>query len=307
MATVNRGYETPATGALDGTWGDLALNPNFEKIDRNLGGVATVALTDVNVTLSSNQYENGTIRFTGALTGHVIVTFPSVSAWWLIDNQTTGNFVVQLTCGGGRKICTQPGVATRIFADGSNVDFEGLDRIGAYWDYAGTTVPLWVQGCTIPPYLHCIGGSFSPVTYPQLAVILGGTTLPDARGRNRSYLDGGTGRITAVGSGINGNLLFAAGGDQLIQSHRHGAAIFDPGHLHGMPYYLGSPVFNPSFPAIPTQNGTANAIGNNTTATTGVLVTDGAGNFGVTALFGSGNSQNMPPTFMGGITMIRAA
>src|SRR5262249_44480409 len=68
--------------------------------------------------------------------------------------------------------------------------------------------------------------------YPGLAIIVGGTTLPDMRGRGRMYLNQGTGRITAGGGGVDGNTLFAAGGNEFLQAHTHANSLSDPGHSH---------------------------------------------------------------------------
>lgn len=215
MPTTNRAYATPATGSLVDTWGEAALNPNFELIDSNLGAVASVALSSSPVTLSSGQYACGTIRFSGALGANVTVTFPAVSGWWVIDNRTTGNFYVLLTCGAGENIGVPQGCATDILTDGTNVRFRNLaPGIGMYQDFAGSALPNWVSACTVPPFLLPDGTTFSAVTYPILNAILGGNTLPDFRGRAPFYLDGGTGRITTSGSGIDGATRFSSGGQQ---------------------------------------------------------------------------------------------
>src|SRR4051812_14367262 len=102
--TTNRGYASPAhSGAVD-TW-DADLNAIFSQIDKNLGAVSTVALTNANVILNAAQYACGTIRFTGTLSADPLITFPSVSGWWTIDNQTVGGtHYIILSCGGGEII-----------------------------------------------------------------------------------------------------------------------------------------------------------------------------------------------------------
>lgn len=211
--TTNRGYAVPTRGSDVGTW-DVPLNGDFLLIDQNLGAVSTVPLTNAPVTLSAAQYACGTIRFTGTLTADLQVIFPQVSAWWTVDNQTRGNFVVQLVCNpGGTVIGLPQAVASDVFTDGANIAFRNLAEVGSFKDYAATAAARWIGFCTIAPWLVCDGSTFSAVTFPILAQILGGTTLPDFRGRKPHFLNGGTSRLTAAGAGIDGNTLFASGGD----------------------------------------------------------------------------------------------
>ena len=49
--------------------------------------------------------------------------------------------------------------------------------VGTIVDFIGATPPTG--------WLACNGATFSAATYPELAVVLGGTTLPDAQGRFR--------------------------------------------------------------------------------------------------------------------------
>lgn len=299
--TSNRSYAVPTRGSDVGVW-DTPLNTNFGLLDNNLGGVATIALSNQPVTLTPAQYQCGTIRLTGALTANVTITFPSVQGWWLIDNQTTGAFVALLTCGSGNNIATEPGVATDIFTDGTNVGFRDLGKIGGYWDYAGASVPLWVSACTIPPFLNCNGGTFSAQTYPYLASILGRTTLPDLRGVMRATLNQGTSRITSA-SGIDGDTRFSVGGSQLMQNHNHSGSGTTGTENQSHSHNYSAPSINSS-----TGGGPFGIVGSGSGATTDTENQSHNHSFSfTTSTSGGGGSQNMPPTTIGGITMIRAA
>jgi hypothetical protein len=188
---------------------DTPINGDFTLIDQNLGAVIVVALTNANVVLNASQYACGTIRLTGTLSADVTLTFPAVSGWWLVDNQTTGNFVVQLICTSGNRIGLPQAVSSDIFTDGTGVGFRNLPEVGSYKDYASTAAARWLSFCTVPPWLVCNGAPFSGSTYPILAQVLGGTTLPDFRGTSPYYLNAGTGRLTSAGSGLDGDTLFA--------------------------------------------------------------------------------------------------
>lgn len=309
--TTNRGYAVPTRGSDVGTW-DTPLNGNWNLLDTNIGGITTVSLSNIAVTLNAGQAACGTIVLTGTLTGSVSVTFPSVQGWWSIDNQLAmGSFVCFLTTGAGAQICAPPGEVFDIQANGSSgMKFRNLGRVGTYIDYATASVPLWISACTVPPYLNCIGGSFSGSTYPGLVQVLGTTTLPDLRGRSRAYLNQGTGRINS-GSGVDGNSIYSAGGlDQVvlvtaqIPAHAHvgttGSENAD--HTHNIALNLtggaGSFASGGSGPA---------AINGLATFTTAGVNSNHQHNFTTGFTGGDAAHTNMPPVQISGITMIRAA
>jgi hypothetical protein len=312
--TTNRGYSVPSTGSQSGVWGSDDLNPNFTAIDKNLGAVASVALTNSNYSLSSSEYVCGTIKFSGTLSANVTVTFPTVAGWWTIINNCTGSYYIRLSCSsGGLKICPPPGQAIDIGFDGTDAFYRSLpEHIGGYWDYAGASVPLWVSGCSVPPYLLCDSSTYSSVTYPYLYAILGTTTLVDTRGRSRANLNGGTSRITSGGSGIDGDTRFSGGGAQTValDSSQNGP------HTHSINVNTdsGGANHNHSVPGASPGNGQYSGGGGS-----GPGGTDGTtGNASAylhtheihanTDSSGSGTAHNnQPPTYIGGITMIRAA
>lgn len=312
-STTNRGYEVPITGTEVDTWGNV-LNNNFGLIDSNFGAIATVALSSSDVTLNPAQYACGTIVLTGTITTNIVVTFPAVAGWWTVDNQTTGDFYISLrTAANAARVAAIPGEAVDVLADGSNMKYRNLGiPIGGYWDYAGIAVPNWVLfGCTVPPFLLCGGGTYSSVTYPKLFAILGTTTLPDSLGRSRANLNSGTGRITTAGSGINGDVRFSAGGGQNVPVSQ--------ANLPSVNFTV--------FGSISVESTAQNVV---RTASGGGFVNGVAGTAGpwsafdgvpsaerifstgpLSGLASSGGSgtpvNNMQPTYIGGITMIRAA
>jgi hypothetical protein len=268
--------------------------------------VTTISLNNSPVVLSAAQFQSKTIIFNSTLTGSVTITFPSsYQKSYEIRNICTGSsaFVVtlQTTVAGANAICAPPGENTDIFVYAGSLFYRSLDRIGTYWDYAGSSVPAWVSGCTVPPYLNCDGSTFSATTYPQLAVILGSTTLPDSKGSARFALDQGAGRLSSVafGAGFNSSTVGSRGGSQFVQAHNHTVIITDPGHDH---FEQGSPAGGASNHLYIPNNGTSGVTQTSTdktaTATTGITA--------VTSNFGAGNSGNIPPAYIGGLTLIRA-
>lgn len=302
--TVNRGYAIPTRGSDVGTW-DTPINGDFNLIDQNLGALSTVSLTNANVTLTSDQYACGTIRLTGVLTGNVAVIFPTVQAWWTIDNQTTGAFVATISIGSGQVIAVEQGAAADILIDGTNVKFRNLPPVGTYLDVCDAALPAWIAACTVPPYLNCDGTTFNATTYPYLNTKLGGNTLPDIRGGSRASLNQGTSRITTAGSGIDGNTRFSRGGNELSQAHTHAVngntGGESQGHVHGgvLTSFTQSGV---------AAGGSFLAVQAISAGVSGAQSQDHTHGISLTsAAFGSGASQNMPPMTISGITLIRAA
>jgi hypothetical protein len=274
-------------------------------VDACLGQIATIGLNNSNVILSAAQFQCASLVFNSTLTGSVTITFPSTfTGFYSIENACSGSsaFTVTLltTVAGGQAIICPPIVDFDIRNDGANIKFIGLERIGTYWDYAGSSVPAWVSGCTVPPYLNCDGTSFSSATYPALANILGGNTLPDARGRSRFALNQGTGRITSGSStgGVDGNTLLASGGSQtttLSSQNVPPVPITDPGHVHGSTagFFFVSPGGSQLSLGGAASFGTT---ANTASATTGIS----AGNNN------QYNFSNVPPAYVGGLVMLRA-
>jgi len=73
-------------------------------------------------TLSSAQYSNQILRFSGSLTGNLTVVFPTTIQQWDIDNQVTLNgFTLSLATAAGTPISVSAASRIIIFGDGTNV------------------------------------------------------------------------------------------------------------------------------------------------------------------------------------------
>lgn len=233
--TVNTGLIVPNTGDLVDTWGSAALNPDFVAIDGMLAGVATIGVTNAPVTLTAPagaitpspgpvQSQNKVLRFTGTLTGDVRVTLPLPGSY-IIENLTFGAFVLSFQgVTATEVIATEQGSRVEVYNDGANVRFVNLGRVGALEFWGGEqAIPAWVTACTVKPYLLADGVVFNWSDYPYLGrkylAKFGGngtttSATPDLRGRVPLAYDGTGTRITVAGSGIDGQVVGAAGGQQ---------------------------------------------------------------------------------------------
>jgi len=305
--TAAKNLALVANSSYVGTW-DVPTNSNWSIVDDSLGGQTTIALTNAPVVLSAAQYQCATMFLTGAISANIAITFPAVGSYYTVFNLTSNTsaftITLQTTVAGGRSIGLPPADPTDIMTDGTNVRFHNLSHVGTYWDYAGSSVPAWVSACTIPPYLNCDGTSFSSATYPILATILGGTTLPDARGRARSVLNQTTSRLLSTKNGVDGETLLAGGGGTTTLSSINlpntSFPVTDPGHTHIERVDNGGSGTTSIGPAQVTMfvNATLSGTVPTGSGTTGITVASG----------GSGTAvQLATPTYIGGLTLIRAA
>lgn len=117
--SVNKGYELQATGTNTNTWGTVLNEDVFEIVDRNLGGLVSKSLTNVNVTLTAEESQNLILRLTGALSGAVEITTACVGMT-IVENLTTNAFAVTFTNGVGTPVTLVQGVRNIVITDGTN-------------------------------------------------------------------------------------------------------------------------------------------------------------------------------------------
>lgn len=217
-----------------------------------------------NITLTLTQWQNKAFKITGVLTANVSLILPlspnaiggtpGVGGEFIVNNQTTGNFLLQvITAATGSGGVTVPqGARTLLYSDSVNVFYadDGLGvPIGAVMDFAGTTAPAG--------WLLCFGQSLLRAQYPNLFAIIGsiygavdGThfSLPDYRGRILAGKDdmggvaaGRIGTVVTDNGTIIGTTLASTGGSSThtqatgeVGVHSH--SITEPnggqGHQH---------------------------------------------------------------------------
>lgn len=234
--TSNILLAVPTRGSDPGTW-DLPVNGNSTAIDGLFGGVGTISLSNANISLTAPtgtvtptagpfQSQNRILVFTGALTGSVTVGLP-IPGKYTVQNLTTGNFVVTFAAvNTGNVVATPQGSIMEIWNDGTNVWLVKNQMPGALTFLGGiSTVPAWINACTIPPFLLCNGVIYNNSVYPALGNLYGSsfggngiTTfgVQDLQGRVPLAYDGTGTRITVAGCGLNGQTLGAAQDQQTV-------------------------------------------------------------------------------------------
>ena len=107
MATVVTGAST-ITSIADNrpAWADLR-------------GRQVIAVAATNITLNDAQVNARILSFQGTLTANVVVTFPTYQQEWVLSNETTGAFTLQVQTAGGSPITLPQGAASIVYGNGT--------------------------------------------------------------------------------------------------------------------------------------------------------------------------------------------
>ena len=121
--TTNKAIAEPVQGAT--SWGDT-LNANFTIIDNAFGGNSSISVTGVTTTqtLTSAQYQNLILTFSGTLSANLIYQVPAgVSGRWIIANNTIGLYTLTISTDiiASASVITTQGYGTVVYSEGTNV------------------------------------------------------------------------------------------------------------------------------------------------------------------------------------------
>lgn len=166
-----------------------------------------------------------------------------------------------------------------------------LTPVAAVIAYAGSAAPTG--------WLLCDGSAVSRTTYSDLFAVIsttygvgdGSTTfnLPDLTGRVVAGKESSASRLTSGGSGVDGATLGAAGGDEALAAHTHGAGSFAAAsHTHDIPTIQEGAGASNGYYYTPSLDATDQA-----TAASGALSVSGT-----SASTGGGSSGNVQPTII---------
>jgi hypothetical protein len=113
------------TGTEDEAWGQPTDNNFGTIIEQAITGVNSISLTNLStITLSTanaavDQSRNAVLVFTGTPTANCNVIAPSVNKVYIVSNQTTGGFNLNLKTSGGNALPIAAGSKQLVFCNGS--------------------------------------------------------------------------------------------------------------------------------------------------------------------------------------------
>jgi microcystin-dependent protein len=187
------------TGGNDNTWGELLNTDVFQALENAIAATTTHATTGGALDLSATPLVHQVHKFTGVLTSNATVTIPNLSKRMLVNNATTGAFVVQLKTASGTAVTIPQGCIVDVYCDGSNNIYRGdIKEVGQIAFYGSATVP--------DGWLECDGGAISRTNFPELFAYIGTTwgagngattfNLPDIKGNGGRFLRSRTAIVT---------------------------------------------------------------------------------------------------------------
>jgi hypothetical protein len=203
--TTQLGLVTPTQGTLSGTWGDTVNNGITEYINIAIAGTLSFAgdgaITLANTTgdasasnIGSTTAQYMVIRVTGTLTIPKIITAPSYSKLYLVDNAATGS-TVTFKATGQTGISIAAGETCFAYYNGTDYIKVTSDLLlGGYTTTAtaGTTTTLTAASTTTQFFT---GTTTQTVTLPVASTLVLGAAF--------SIHNNSTGDITVNSSGAN--------------------------------------------------------------------------------------------------------
>jgi len=264
-ATTLLGLALPVDGELDGTWGDVVNYGITDYVDIAVAGTLTLtgdgAVTLANTTgtasgtnITSTTAQYAIIKIAGTLTTTKIITAPSYSKTYIVDNAATGGSVTFKASG-------QTGVSIAV-GEKCTVYYNGTDYVkvatsatttGTVTSVAGTGT---VNGITLTGTVTStgsltLGGTLSNVNLTSqvtgtLPVGNGGTGAASLTA-NSVLLGNGTAALQAIAPSTSGNVL-TSNGSSWVSSPANGAVA-------GGSIYVNNTVISSNYTIASGQNG----------------------------------------------------
>ena len=136
--------ELMETGANANTWGNNT-NTNLQTVDafsagylsKSVAGSANVTLTTANADPTAES-SNKVLDLNGTLTGNITVFVPQVENNYLVYNNTSGSFTLDIAATGGTGVEILQGQYEWVYCDGTNVKLAELGTTNASQISSGT-------------------------------------------------------------------------------------------------------------------------------------------------------------------------
>jgi hypothetical protein len=153
-------------------------------------GLISVPISSTSFTVTNLEAAYPIISFTGSISGTCVVTMPNFQSDWVVINNTTGGFPLQIKTASGTGISLNNNQSTTIYGDGVNIYFSSTAAVSSFNSRVGA-VTLNAGDVTsalgFSPY-----NAANPAGYISIPNGLGfnGQTWHDvsgARGTNTTY------------------------------------------------------------------------------------------------------------------------
>lgn len=118
--TTNIQLTNQTEGGNNNTWGTIA-DANFERLDNVLGDTTSVSTTGGDTTLTDTQELVAIIDVSGTLVSNVNIIFTGRGGFWIIRNQTSGDYTVTCKVSGQTGVVIDQGLQKVVFCDGTDI------------------------------------------------------------------------------------------------------------------------------------------------------------------------------------------
>jgi len=221
--TTELGLVTPTQGDLTGTWGNVVNNGITEYTNIAIAGTTTFngdgAVTLANTTgnasnsnIASTSAQYAVVRVTGTLTTPKIITGPSYSKLYLVDNAATGSTVSFIRAGQTPAVSIAVGERAFVYYNGTDYVKVSSSLLAVSGGFSTTFTVGAATNVTLPS-----SGSLGYLNIPQSG---------SAKTTSYTLATSDIGEFIEIGSGgsiVVPNATFAAGDAVVIFNNTSGA------------------------------------------------------------------------------------
>lgn len=101
---------------------EVTANTAFNQLEQAITEEAAVAVGGTgDYTLSLTEMRNAILKLTGVLTGARNIVVPNRDKLYIVDNQTTGAFTLQVKTSAGAAVVVEQGFKSIVYCDGTDV------------------------------------------------------------------------------------------------------------------------------------------------------------------------------------------
>jgi hypothetical protein len=95
-------------------------------------GLISVPISGTSFTVTNLEAAYPIISFTGSISGTCVVTMPNFQSDWIVINNTTGGFPLQIKTASGTGITLNNNQSTTIYGDGVNIYFSSTAAVSSF-------------------------------------------------------------------------------------------------------------------------------------------------------------------------------
>ena len=197
------------TGANANTWGNNT-NTNLQTVDAFTAGYLSKSVAgSSNVTLTTNNADptaessNKVLDLNGTLTGNITVFVPQVENNYIVYNNTSGSFTLDVAATGGTGVSIDQGTYEVVYCDGTNVLKADLGTTNASQITSGTLADARLSSNVVFTNGATFTGNVALNDNVYLNVGTGSDLLIYHDGTNSVIDDNGTGNVNLRVSNTN--------------------------------------------------------------------------------------------------------